>query len=258
MRIIKQTREVGTSAGVLLPREWLNKQVVVQLINPDSKTIRKKVLNILIEEDLLQEVKGIYQIGSIARKEADEHSDIDILVITKETSRIIDEENYNLTLVTEEKIKKSLKENPIYYLPMIIEAKTIINSNLIEEYKKYKLTKKGVLTYVKSTRNSIKKGKEIIELDKKLKNKKTGDSVAYSLVLRIRGAYILDSIIKSKLWNKRKLMKIINNERVYNRYQAVREDKNSNRNHVTIDDAEELIKILEGMIKRLEKWAKEK
>ena len=29
--IVKQAREVGTSAGVLLPRKWLNKQVVVTL-----------------------------------------------------------------------------------------------------------------------------------------------------------------------------------------------------------------------------------
>ena len=257
MKIIKKTREVGTSAGVLLPREWLNKQVVVQLIIPDSKTIKKRTIEILIEEDLLQEVIGIYQIGSIARNEADEYSDIDILVLTEKTTKNINIENYNIILITKRKLENSLNINPIYYLPMIKEAKTIVNPELINKYKKTKLSKKGILSYIKSTKEAIKRNKYLISLDKKLKSTKTGDTVAYSLVLRMRGIYILTCIIKNKLWNKNELIKIINDETIYDRYVAVKNNKRSKIDQIKIENAEKLIKTIENKLKNLEKWAKE-
>ena len=58
--LIKQTREVGTSAGVLLPRKWLNKQVVVTLLIPSIEEIAKEVIGILVGKNLNGEVKGIY------------------------------------------------------------------------------------------------------------------------------------------------------------------------------------------------------
>jgi len=58
--ITKQTREVGTSAGVLLPRSWLNKQVVVTLFEPSRDKIAKDVIEELFKHDLNEEIKGIY------------------------------------------------------------------------------------------------------------------------------------------------------------------------------------------------------
>ncbi len=43
MEIIKKTREVGKSSGVLLPRSWLNKQVVVNLFEPSPEKISHDV-----------------------------------------------------------------------------------------------------------------------------------------------------------------------------------------------------------------------
>ncbi|MEK6914782.1 MAG: DUF2080 family transposase-associated protein [Nanoarchaeota archaeon] len=258
MIIIKKTREVGTSAGVLLPREWLNKQVIVQLIIPDTKIIKKRVIDILVEKDLLQEVIGIYQTGSIARNESDEYSDIDILIVTENYSGTINEENYSIILIPKKELEKSLEKNPIYYLPMIKEAKTIINPELIAKYKKYKLTKKGVLSYIKSSMVAIKRSNHLISLDEELGDKNTSDAVAYSLVLRIRGAYILESIINNKMWNKKELIKIINNKKIYQGYLARKEKKKNNRNYIPIDEAKVLIKLLENMLQKLEKWAKEK
>src|SRR3990167_2715939 len=42
--IIKQAREVGTSAGVLLPRRWLNKEVIVTLYQPSFEELAKDKL----------------------------------------------------------------------------------------------------------------------------------------------------------------------------------------------------------------------
>ena len=62
-QITKQTREVGTSAGVLLPRSWLNKKVVVSLAEKTFEEISRDVIDQLVKEGLLNEVKGIYLIG---------------------------------------------------------------------------------------------------------------------------------------------------------------------------------------------------
>ena len=50
--IVKQAREVGTSAGVLLPRGWLNKQVVVTLFEPSKEKIAQDILACLFKQDL--------------------------------------------------------------------------------------------------------------------------------------------------------------------------------------------------------------
>ena len=85
--ITKKTREVGTSAGVLLPRSWLNKQVVVTLFEPSLDKILVDVMNCLITLGLNEEAKGVYLFGSYARGDFKKGSDIDILIQpTKEMS----------------------------------------------------------------------------------------------------------------------------------------------------------------------------
>ena len=79
--ILKQAREVGTSAGVLLPRSWLNKQVVVTLFQPSKEKMAQDIMSFLFKEKLNEEAKGIYLFGSYSRGDFDFNSDIDILII---------------------------------------------------------------------------------------------------------------------------------------------------------------------------------
>ena len=123
--IVKQTREVGTSAGVLLPRSWLNKQVVVKLFLPSKEEIIRDVLDILIKNNLIEEIKGIYLFGSYARGDYGSDSDIDILVITQNINKLIDEGNYEIILVSEQNLDKNLPTS-LYYISMIREMKVII------------------------------------------------------------------------------------------------------------------------------------
>ena len=112
--IISRTRQVGNSSGVLLPKEWLNKKVVVTLTELSEKEILQEVIKILYEKGILNDVLGIYLIGSYARKknEVTPESDIDLLVITENTGRTIEKENYQINLVKEDDLIRSLKEKP--------------------------------------------------------------------------------------------------------------------------------------------------
>src|SRR3989344_5481649 len=138
--IVKETREVGTSAGVLLPRKWLNKQVVVTLFSPSKAEIIKDILDILIDSNVNEDVKGIYLFGSYARGDYDSGSDIDVLVITDKTNKFINYKNYEALLVSENNFSRDLK-NSLAYMSILKEIDPIINKPLIEKYTgiRYKL-----------------------------------------------------------------------------------------------------------------------
>ena len=103
MELIKNTIRVGNSAGVLLPKEFLNTQVkiVLQPLNID-----KDVLNILIEEKMLKNVLGCYLTGSYARKEQTIESDVDILVITDKINKRIKKGKYEITCISRGEVER--------------------------------------------------------------------------------------------------------------------------------------------------------
>ena len=124
--IVKQTREVGTSAGVLLPRSWLNKQVVVTLFNPSKEKILQDISACLFKQNLNEDAKGVYLFGSYSRGEFDFDSDIDILIITEKTNKLINYNNYEILLVSESSFSKNLPNN-LNYLSILKETKVIFN-----------------------------------------------------------------------------------------------------------------------------------
>ena len=136
--IVKIAREVGTSAGVLLPRSLLGAKVKVTVIEEAPNPLMDS-LKILEENGLNSSVLGIYLTGSYARKEATLESDVDILVITGNITKNISEGRYSLTLVSLKDLEKGLEDNSISYYPMIFEAEVLINGALIEKYKKINL-----------------------------------------------------------------------------------------------------------------------
>ena len=75
--LIKPIVKVGNSAGIILPKEWLNGKEKVELIET-PKDIKKELLEVL--DSYLPDIIGIYLTGSYARGEETPESDIDILV----------------------------------------------------------------------------------------------------------------------------------------------------------------------------------
>ena len=149
--IVKKTREVGTSAGVLLPRKWLNKQVIVTLFEPSKEKILQDVTAYFFKHNLNEEVKGIYLFGSYARGDFDFSSDIDILVITHSTSKLINYENYEIILVSEDSFSKNFTSS-LNYLSILKEANVILNKELLDKYrsKKYKIDTKKFLPEIRN------------------------------------------------------------------------------------------------------------
>jgi len=216
--LIKRTREVGTSAGVLLPRNWLNKEVVVTLFNPSKEKIAQDLLGILLEYNLNEDVKGIYLFGSYARGDYNINSDIDILIITNKTNKIIYNKNYEILLVSEEIFSKNLTTS-LNYLSILSEAEIIFNKELIEKYisKKPKFNSKKSLDEISKI---LKINKDILEICKK-NNRNVPDGIVYSVVLRFREIYIIKCLLSGRKNYKKDILEKTG-ENIYSAYLRVK------------------------------------
>lgn len=249
-QIIKQTRQVGTSAGVLLPKTWLNKTVVVTPYKTPKKIIVKEVIQILIEKKLLREVKGIYLIGSYARNDCDFDSDIDILIITNNLNKIINKDNYEIALISEKNLLKNIQNN-IYTLSSIKEAISLLNSELLKKYKKIKIKLK-INKIIEEISRITSINQEMI----KLSQRKIPDGTIYSLVLRLRELYLIKCLISNKMQNKKEFLNIIG-ERPYNAYSRIKKNKKG-LNNVSQEEAIKLLNLLKKWLKELKGQKKEK
>lgn len=258
-QIIKPIIRVGNSAGVLVPKDWINGSAKVELISKPID-IKKDIFNIL--EPYLKEVVGVYLVGSHARGEETGRSDVDILVVTEKENKNFTRGKYNIILISKTEVEKALKEDVIPILPMIKEAKPIINEKLIEDYKKTKLTKRNLGFYIETGKSALKIHKEFIKLRKTYQNEMPfGDSVSYSLILRLRTSYIVDCLIKDKKWTNKEFLslikKITGSSVAYEGYLRKKDDK-LEKEELLIDEAEKLHDYIIEKIKEHEKWVKTK
>jgi len=243
--IIKQTREVGTSAGVLLPRSWLNKQVVVTLFKPSLEKISKDVFEIIFKHNLNEEVRGIYLFGSHSRGDSDFDSDIDILIITEKINKLINQDNYEILLVSEKAFAKNLPNN-LTYLSILKQMKIIFNRELIEKYKnkKYKFNAKKTLLEIEGI---LRINKDAVSMCGENK-KDVPDGIAYSLVLRLRELYLIKCLFSEKPYYKKDFLKLID-QKVYSAYLRIKRNEKELNNLFPSE--------LVNVINLSEKWLKE-
>ncbi len=256
MELVKTAIRVGNSAGVLLPKEYLNSEVKIVLT---PLNIEKDVLNILLEKNLLQEVIGVYILGSYARKEQSIESDIDILVITSKTEKRIKKERYDLLLIKKETLEEQLKNNFLPLFSMIKEAIPIVNKDFLIKYKHIKINKKKVEKYLDITKSGARLNRAALNVEKEIKSENVSDAIAYSLILHLRSWYIVNHLLKDKLWNNKGLInlikKITGSKKAYEGYLRTKLNK-KRRKELPFNEAEKLYNYLIKKIKEHEKWLK--
>ena len=249
--ITKQTREVGTSAGVLLPRSWLNKQVVVTLFEPSKEKILQDIISCLFERDLNEEVKGVYLYGSYARGDFDFNSDIDILIITQDTNKLINYNNYEILLVSESSFSKNLLNN-LNYLSLLKEMKVILNKELIEKYKikKHNFNIKKNLSEIagvfKINQDSIN-----MCIDNNLN---LPDGVVYSVVLRLRELYLMKCLLSKKSYSKKDFLESIG-DKAYTAYLRIKRNEKE-LNNLSPNELINAIELSKKWLKELKKQKK--
>lgn len=254
MQVVKRVVGIGNGAAVYVPKEYLNKEVVV-VFPLEIEGIKKEIIDKV--SMFMDEIIGIYLVGSYAREEQGATSDIDVLVITKSLNKRVKGGKYEMAFVSIDVIERQLKENAIPIVPMLKEAKTVMNSWLIEKFKNVKLNKKNLKFHIETTKSALKVIKNAVEIAK-LKKEKVSDNVAYSLILRMREAYIVDCLIKNRKWSKKEFLelvrKIAGSVGAYESYERIKNEEKEQKN-LKLEEAEKIYNYIKKEIEKQEKWA---
>lgn len=253
---IKRTIKAGNSSAVILPRSWLNKSVKVELIDKTPDIILDDVLKILKNHLDIKDITGIYLTGSYARSEQDIESDIDILVISKNTDKeMINTGIYNILIISKSLLEQKLYSDLFPIGPMLIEAKPLINSDYIENID-IKVTKNNISWYLRTTKEKLDLIKKIIKLHKQIKKSHISDSVAYTLILRIRTLHLIEYLKKNRPYSKNKFIKLINNltgsSNAYERYLVIKNNM-PDKSKISLNEIEKLYDYLDNQLIKIKK-----
>lgn len=248
--LIKPIVRFGNSAGVLLPKEWLNGKARVELIEKPLD-INSEVLEIL--SPYLSELLGVYLFGSYSRGDQDENSDVDILAISKNLKKEIHEGKYNISIYPLENLKRAIVKNPLAILPKVIEAKAIFNNSALIELKNYRLVSSSFDEFVRSSKRILKINEELFNIDKKL-----DENNIYSLILRLRGFYLIRCLTKNKIYSKEGFSEFLISEGIdfkkfYEIYRMVKSGKNVQKFNFSELESFKLIDLLRKEINQNDK-----
>jgi len=251
-QIIRIVSQVGNGAHIFAPKEWINEKVLI--VRLEKKSIKEEILQRIYS--YLDKIIGVFIYGSQARGEATENSDIDILIIAKEKFKIKKEGNFEFVVITEDYLNKAIETNPIMMYSIFREAKAVINEKYLDNLRKIEINSALFKPFIQTTKESLKSDEEVIELDKKT-GKTISNSVIYSLILRLRGIFIINNLLNNQKYSNSLFKTWINHEckvdynKVYSIYQALRSGKELG-DETLIEQGEVLINLLKEELKKLE------
>ncbi len=255
MEKTKNVIKWGNSGGILLPKEWIGKEVQIVLIDRTSQ-IKKEVFDIL--DSYLEDIIGIYLVGSYARNEQDKSSDIDIIAISNSTNKEISSGQYHLSVYSLDNIKKTLQKNPIMILPRLKEAKVLLNKTLLEQLNSAPVLKNQFNEFIKETKRIIKINNEIINLDKLEGEYLSSQNIFYSLLLRIRAVFLIKTILEKKIYSNKSFIKWMKEnikedfDNAYLIYRGIKDNKEI-KIKIKINVAEKLLDLLKKEIKEFDR-----
>jgi len=123
MEFTRKAIKVGNSAGVILPRRILGSEVKVIVLSRPLD-IKKESLKLL--DDYFSSLLGIYIIS---------YNPAEVLAITTNVRKTIEENNIKISLVPLQLIKRDAKMN-LQLRKKLETAQTILNKSLLVDLKK--------------------------------------------------------------------------------------------------------------------------
>lgn len=245
-QLVKTVIRSGNSGSVYVPKEWIGERVVIKPLS-----IRDRILQ--ITAPYMENVIGIYLYGSYARGEEIPESDIDILVITDKKIPLNRQDNIDIEAVEIADIKGRIMKDWVGYYSIIHEAKPIINEKLLEELKGVKPDPKALKWYYNMTKNALSIVNDLLEI------KGDMNGSIYSLMLRIRGLYLIQCNLKGRKYSNKDLEDFIVKNGIkrqvyrnfYTIYRAVRDNKPLPSYEIDRDNLERLHEIAVQILQEL-------
>lgn len=251
--ITKLVQKFGNGGHIVLPKEYVGKRIRFTAEPKTLEDVKSEILEFL--KPYLDNIIGVYLYGSYARGEQTIDSDVDILAITNTKLKIIDKiDNYSIISVTTEAIENTLKNNAVLILPILKEAKTIINPVLLNKYKARKFTIGNVKSFVDSCKKILELNKKGLELDFEI------GSMIYSLMLRIRSLLMIKLISNNLPYSKTKLFSYLEQngltqEKIQELYRIYSNERNGHKikksDSIAKEDVQKLILIMENLLQEV-------
>ncbi len=237
-KVRKIVEPSGNAGHIYLPKQMIGKEVVVLI----PKRFELNEIFSLLKGDL-GKIMGVYLVGSYARGENKQDSDIDILVVTDGNCEIKSDELDIFCLKYQEN-----KPIPLSAKSMLQEAKPILNSRLLQELKDRPFSYSMDLDIGKS---ALKIAKDLLKMSGS--DEEIGNGIVYSLVLRLK-TYLIYKCLKNDTQYSTKLLleelgKYIHNPNLMLEIYRAERDNNDLGVKIRKGDVENLLKALLKMYK---------
>lgn len=255
--LVKQVVKVGNTAGVLVPRDWLDgKAKIVLLRKPLSmKEINEEVFVILAE--YLADIKSVILAGSYARGEQDSDSDVEIIAISEKTKKKINRGRFTIFVMPEKEFDENIDNDALPLLPMLLEGKFLLNETLAKRFTLKKITKHNIKWIVETTESALNIVNSFLELDKENLEEMCDYSIAYSLILRMRGLLIIKACKKNKILYNEELRTIVKrvagSDALYYQYRSLKNNKKS-LVKATLSQAIKIYKYNKKLLEEVKKY----
>ena len=248
-QLTKRVVSSGNGGAIWVPRSWLGEEIIVIRPEKPDLNLKERIIKILLPH--LEDVIAVFLYGSYARNEQKADSDIDVLVVARNKFTVKKHEKLDIKIIEIGKLKETIEKNPIMYWSALKESKPIINSSLLEELKKVKINYKNFKWFIETTIDNIKSDKEFIELDKLNGEYIASYAAIYSIILRLRGIFLIRCSINKgdysnklfKKWLLKHDIFALEYKIAYNIYKSVRDNKKIEE-RMRISSAEVFLDIL--------------
>lgn len=199
-QLTRYVREIGNGAHVLLPRNWIGDEVVVT--RTPTPPVRQRILDLL--EPHLDKIIGAYLYGSHVRGEARAESDVDILLITSDKLDL-SHPAFEILSIREADLDAAFKSEPLLLHAILAEARPIINGALLESLQeRFELTPRACRPFLSATRRIVGIARTALDIESQgAEPPISKEGLTYSLVLRLRGLFILRRLLGGESYTRR-------------------------------------------------------
>ena len=249
--IVKTVKRYGNSGGVYVPSRWVGGKVRVELIDEplDPRDILAKIP--------LEHVISVILYGSHARKELLEGSDVDILLIVDDDSKMSIpaeiKQKYDIQIKSISDLRSALMHDPIFYKIIKDEAVAILNHQFLDSLKVEKPKMTDVIKRVELIESSLNITKEMLKIDENA-------SLVYPLVMRLKEILLIEYFLADKKYSTKALMQDLGSRitpkefsALMNVYRAIRDNKKAPKYMLSTDAIIKLISFMEEKILHVKK-----
>jgi len=247
-QIVKQVMRSGGSGSIYVPKDWIGQRVIVKQLS-----IKDNILQLV--SPYMEKIEGIYLYGSYARGEETPESDIDILIIADRKIDLVTENGFDIEVVEYDKIREFVREDLVGYYSMVNEAVPILNERLLNELKKIKPKKKGISSYHETTESTLAIVRGLLDMEEV--SSEDLPSCIYSLMLRLRGLYLIRCNLRGRRYSNAEFENFVvgrgfqarKYRGIYAIYRAARDRRKIPKYYVSRKDVELLYEIVTKELK---------